>query len=93
MKNCNNCEIWKIPRGFQRPSDYAATSSKLEQAVQDSTLVLWSNHNFVGANASCENWPSLCVYGKFQCPECGQTFVLSLDVDACRGSFRAISDE
>lgn len=87
MDCCKNCEIWKIPRGFQRPSDYASTSEKLAVALEQSELILISESSFIGKGASTVKWPKNSVSGHFKCPKCGQQFRLIVDVDACRGGF------
>jgi hypothetical protein len=89
MSKCSNCDIWQIPRGFQRASDYAATSSKLEEAVSNKVLSVVSSENFEGSKASTKSWPQHSVTGSFQCIKCGTSFSLVVDVDACRGGFHA----
>jgi len=78
-----------MPRGFQRASDYAATSAKLSEALNREVLNLVSEENFEGSKASNKNWPKCSVSGKFECTKCGKGFSLVVDVDACRGGFHA----
>ncbi|OMH26649.1 hypothetical protein [Motiliproteus sp. MSK22-1] len=87
MSKCSNCDLWQIPRGFQRASDYAATSVKLLEAINRQVLTLVSDENFEGGKASNQNWPKHSVSASFECTKCGKGFALVVDVDACRGGF------
>jgi transposase-like protein len=89
MSQCNNCSFWQIPRGFQRASDYAATSTRLEEAIQENVLEMIYNDNFEGSSASNQKWPTNFVSATFKCTKCNKTFNLEIDVDSCRGGFNA----
>ncbi len=90
MDICKSCEIWSIPRGFQRPSDYTATYEKLAGALKRSELILVSEYNFENSFPSPVRWPSVSVNCTFQCSQCEQQFVLSVDIDECRGGLRPV---
>jgi hypothetical protein len=87
MSGCDHCKYWTTPRGFQRPADYAATSSKLSESLAVNQLAIVSNSGFEGAAASERKWPSDSIHVIFECMNCREKFTLFVDVDACRGGF------
>ena len=85
---CTSCEYWLSPRGFQRPSDYAATHKKITEWVKLNKLNIIDSYNFQTETPSETEWPSDYVSAELECVDCKQKYNLKLDVEACRGGFK-----